>query len=192
MDKIEILANALAYIENHLKSDIHTEDVACACYCSKSTLEKIFRFVNNISVRDYIIRRRMMLAAKTIISQPASNLMDIALNYGYSTNESFSRAFKSVWNCNPSEFRENSRFTELYPRKYPPTQIGGTYMSKNVDISELYELFRNRKNCYFVCCDIKSLMPINEISIKAGDLALSETMKRMLDCRRYYFPYWRR
>ncbi|MBQ7781720.1 MAG: helix-turn-helix domain-containing protein [Lachnospiraceae bacterium] len=179
MDKIEILANALTYIEENMRSDIRTEDVAMHCYCSKSTLEKIFRCVNNISVRDYLIRRRMMLAAKAIISQPETGLMEIALNFGYSTNESFSRAFKSVWNCNPSEFRSNSRFTELYPRKYPPVQSGGAWMKKNVDISELYELFKNRKNCYFVCGDIKSLIPINEISRKAGDLAILEAMNRM-------------
>ncbi len=179
MDKIEILANALTYIEEKLRSDIRTEDVAMACYCSKSTLEKIFRCVNNISVRDYLIRRRMMLAARAIISQPETGLMEIALNFGYSTNESFSRAFKSVWNCNPSEFRSNSRFTELYPRRYPPVQRGGAWMKKNVDISELYELFKNRKNCYFVCGDIKSLIPINEISRKAGDLAILEAMNRM-------------
>lgn len=50
---------------------------------------------------------------------------------------------------------------------------------KNVDISDLYDLFKERKNCYFVCCDIKSLIPINEISHHAGDLAILESMKRM-------------
>ena len=50
---------------------------------------------------------------------------------------------------------------------------------KSVDISELYDLFTERKNCYFVCCDIKHLVPINEISHKAGDLAILEEMKRM-------------
>lgn len=186
MDNIEILANALAYIEEHLQSSIRTEDVALACYCSKSTLEKIFRYVNNISVRDYLIRRRMTLAAKAILSEPELGLMEIALSCGYSTNESFSRAFKSVWNCNPSEFRSNHRFSELFPRQYPPVKRGGAYMhnayhenKKNVDISELYELFQSRKNCYFVCGDIKNLIPINDISRKAGDLAILETLNRM-------------
>ena len=50
---------------------------------------------------------------------------------------------------------------------------------KNVDISELYDLFIERNNCYFVCCDIKSLVPINEISFKAGDLAIIESLNRM-------------
>lgn len=50
---------------------------------------------------------------------------------------------------------------------------------KNVDISELYDLFMERKECYFVCCDICGLIPINNIARKAGDLAIIEVMKRM-------------
>lgn len=52
---------------------------------------------------------------------------------------------------------------------------------KRVDISELYDLFVSRSGCFFVCCDIKSLIPINEISFKAGDMAILESMRRMSD-----------
>ncbi len=52
---------------------------------------------------------------------------------------------------------------------------------RRFEVSELYDLFRSRKDCYFVCCDIRSLIPINEISTKAGDLAILESMKRMED-----------
>ncbi|MBQ6786111.1 MAG: helix-turn-helix domain-containing protein [Lachnospiraceae bacterium] len=182
MNNMELLTNALTYIENHLEKDIKTQDVADACFCSKSTLEKLFRCVNNISVRDYLIRRRMMKAARLIIVKPEIGLLDIALNYGYSTNEAFTRAFRQVWNCNPSEFRHNTRFSELFPRIESPLENGDIYMRerKHVDISELYDLFVTRKNCYFVCCDIKHLVPINNISHKAGDLAILESMNRMI------------
>lgn len=50
---------------------------------------------------------------------------------------------------------------------------------KPVDISELYDLFLERRDCYFICCDIKGLVPINEISVKAGDLAILEAVRRM-------------
>lgn len=50
---------------------------------------------------------------------------------------------------------------------------------RNFDISQLYELFCERKDCYFICCDINSLVPINNISHKAGDLAILETVRRM-------------
>lgn len=181
MKDLEILARAFEYIEENLQDEIKTQDVADACYCSKSVLEKIFRCVNNIGVHEYVVKRRMMLAAKFMEKSPETSLLDIAVACGYSTNESFSRAFKSVWNCNPSEFKGRERFSELFPRLYPPIQDGGTYMSerKQVDISEMYDLFVERRNCYFICCDIKGLVPINEISHKAGDLAILESLERM-------------
>ena len=181
MKDLEILARAFEYIEDNLQAEIKTQDVADACYCSKSVLEKIFRCVNNIGVHEYVVRRRMMLAAKFIRKSPETSLLDIAVACGYSTNESFSRAFKSVWNCNPSEFKSRGDYPEIFPRLYPPIQDGGTFMSerKHVDISEMYDLFVKRRECYFVCCDIKSLIPINEIAHKAGDLAILEAIERM-------------
>lgn len=181
MKHIELLATALTFIENNLTNSIKTEDIAAACYCSKSTLEKMFQCSNGISIRDYIIRRRMTLAAKTIMQHPDENLLDIALQYGYGSNEAFTRAFKQVWNCKPADFRKQAKFSALYPRLLCPLEIGDEYMQerKHVDISELYDLFLERRDCYFVCCDIKSLVPINEISHKAGDLAILTAMQRM-------------
>lgn len=183
MNSVELLENALTYMEEHLDSEIKTEDVARACYCSKSTLEKLFRCVNNVTVREYLVRRRMMKAARMLMEQPEMSILETALRYGYSTNESFSRAFKQVWNCKPSEFRNRERFSELFPRLEKPLECGDDYMRerRHVDISELYDLFVTRKDCYFVCCDIKNMVSINEISRKAGDMAILETMRRMND-----------
>ena len=180
MKNIELLLAALEYIEAHLCDEIKPEDVAVICFCSKSTLEKIFRSVCDISVHEYIIRRRMMLAAKKLSQQPGMSILDIALEYGYSTHESFARAFKQIWNCKPSEFRE-VRFTELFPRLRVPPKKGDNYIMqrRHVDISELYDLFQERKDCFFVLCDIKHMIAINEISRKAGDLAILEQMRRM-------------
>ena len=50
---------------------------------------------------------------------------------------------------------------------------------RHLDISEMYDLFVQRKNCYFVVCDINNLIPINEISYKAGDIAIVESLNRM-------------
>ncbi len=181
MNNLEILANAFEFIENNLQGEIKTQDVAESCFCSKSALEKLFRCVSNIGVHEYVIKRRMMLAARLIAANTEISMLDVAMACGYSTNESFSRAFKSVWYCNPSEFKGKNLNYELFPKLYPPIQDGGMYinMRRNVDISEMYDLFVQRKNCYFVCCDIKSLIPINDISHKAGDLAIIESMSRM-------------
>lgn len=180
MQNIELLMAALEYIEVHLSDEIKTEDVADSCFCSKSTLEKLFRSVHDISVREYMIRRRMMLAAKKISQNPEMSILDIAIEYGYSTHESFARAFEQIWNCKPSEFRKK-KFTELFPRLHVPPEKGDTYIMnrRHVDINGLYDLFQERKDCFFVLCDIKHMLSINEISKKAGDLAILEQMRRM-------------
>lgn len=50
---------------------------------------------------------------------------------------------------------------------------------RHVDINELYDLFQERRDCFFVLCDIRHMLAINEISRKAGDLAILEQMRRM-------------
>ncbi len=184
MQHLDLLAEALEYIEKHITEDIHTEDIATACYCSRSSLEKIFRFVNHISVRDYLIRRRMTKAAQTLAESPEMSVLDVALMYGYSSNEAFARAFRQVWYVLPSEYRENPRASGLFPRMRISGEKGDENMNPRrvFDISELYDLFQTRRDCWFVCCDINSLIPINEISRKAGDLAILESMRRMQEC----------
>ena len=193
MQQLHILVRALEYIEEHLCDAVRTEDIAEYCYCSKSSLEKIFRCLNKISVHDYIVRRKMSLAGKFLIEHQELSVLDVAVAFGFSGNEAFTRSFKQVWNMTPSEFRKSckeskaSHATILFPQYTGYTKIateagmesGDDGMRKNVDISELYDLFIARRDCYFVCSDIQGLISFNEISRKAGDLAILEAMHRM-------------
>ena len=180
MDNISLLILCLEYIEVHIKDNITTSDIADACHCSRSTLEKMFRYVYNISIHDYIIRRRMTLAAKLLTSQPDLSILSVAVEYGYNSHEAFTRVFKEIWNCNPSDFR-NRKYVELYPKLREPVTKGDNYIMerKSFDISQLYDLFRERRDCWFVCCDIQVLTSINNISRKAGDLAILTALDRM-------------
>ena len=90
-----------------------------------------------------------------------------------------------MWDMTPSEFRKAKHMAILFPQYTGYTEIGegagDNMMRKNVDISELYDLFIARRDCYFVCSDIQGLISFNEISRKAGDLAIIEAMRRMED-----------
>ena len=50
---------------------------------------------------------------------------------------------------------------------------------KKVDISELYDFLRDRIGCHYIICDIVGLIPINNVAIAAGDLAIIEALRRM-------------
>jgi len=182
MEKLILITEALEYIEANLTEEIKTDDIAEALYCSKSTIEKLFKYVTNISIKDYSIRRRMSRAAKELNTNPEISLLDLGIKYGYGSNEAFTRAFKSVWHVSPSDYRKNPMRFELYPAlKFEPELMEDEKMKskKKVDISELYDYIRDRENCYIVAVDIKCLIPINDISVEAGDLAILTALGRL-------------
>lgn len=182
MENLGLLIEALEFIEKNLASPIRTESISEHLHCSKSTIEKLFKYVNNISIRDYIIRRRMSRASRDLVKNPDRSLLDIGMEYGYGSNEAFTRAFQSVWQVSPSEFRKNPSEFELFPGyRIERELLEDKKMTdrKKVDISELYDCIKERKGCFLILGDIKGLIPINEISRKAGDLAIIRAMKRM-------------
>ena len=182
MENLGLLIEALEFIEKNLASPIRTESISEHLHCSKSTIEKLFKYVNNISIRDYIIRRRMSRASRDLVKNPDRSLLDIGIEYGYGSNEAFTRAFQSVWQVSPSEFRKNPSEFELFPGyRIERELLEDKKMTdrKKVDISELYDCIKERKGCFLILGDIKGLIPINEISRKAGDLAIITSLKRM-------------
>lgn len=51
---------------------------------------------------------------------------------------------------------------------------------RNVDLSELYDLLKNRADHYVLCFDIRNLMPINHnYGREAGDKAILECLRRI-------------
>ncbi len=65
-----------------------------------------------------------------MVECPESSILDLALKFGYSSHEAFTRAFRQIWNCSPSEYRMQNRTSELFPRLYTPLELGDDYMKE--------------------------------------------------------------
>lgn len=182
----EMLIRALDYIEEHMTGEISLNELAEHCFVSVSGMQKTFSYVLHMSVKEYILRRRFSRAAKDIV-ETRDSLLDIALKYGYSNAESFTRGFRKVWGITPSEFRKTRRFTGHTPRLAVPgkyTDTEGNIMENRIkfDLTELYDVIQARKNNAYVCADMSHLTWINErFGREAGDAALLELMRRVED-----------
>ena len=86
MNNMELLADALSYIELNLCETITAESVARNCFCSKSGLEKLFRNVYHYGVKEYVIKRRITKAARELVRYPEATVLDIALRYSYQSH----------------------------------------------------------------------------------------------------------
>lgn len=131
----ERLNNVFDYIENHLASDIDIDKVACIMYQSKESFLRTFSFITNISIYEYIRKRRMTLAALELQNDTVK-IIDLAMKYGYESPESFTRAFKVIHGISPSAARKKGVKLNLYPRiSFLITVKGDIEMDYQMDVN---------------------------------------------------------
>lgn len=115
MALVESLQKAIDYMEDHLLDNITIEDIAKQANISPSHFQRIFMILTDISVGEYLRRRRLTLAAQEL-SSTNSKIIDIAFKYGYDTPESFSKAFRKQHGVTPSEARKGIGKLQSYNR----------------------------------------------------------------------------
>lgn len=114
MEWIDRLNEAINYIEEHLSDEISYEQTAKIACCSVYHFQRMFAYMANIPLSEYIRRRRMSKAAVDIKSSDAK-IIDIALKYGYTSPTAFNRAFQSVHGIAPSAARESGATVKSFP-----------------------------------------------------------------------------
>lgn len=63
-----------------------------------------FRELSGMTLRDYLRLRRLAFALRDVRDTDAS-ILDIAVKYGFSSNEAFTHAFKKAYGVSPSAYR---------------------------------------------------------------------------------------
>lgn len=115
MEWIERLNKAINYIEEHITEEIDYDQTAAVACCSTYHFQRMFAYMANVSLSEYIRRRRMTRAAVDLQGSE-EKIIDVALKYGYTSPTAFNRAFKSIHGVAPSLVKAGG--VEL--RAYPP------------------------------------------------------------------------
>ena len=95
------------YIDDHINDEISITEIAEIAGYSPHHIYKIFKLYSPYPIMEYIRRKRLYFAANEMYT--GRKLYDIALDYGYETPAGFYKAFKSVFGCSPSEYKNNIR-----------------------------------------------------------------------------------
>lgn len=77
-----------------------------------------FREIAGMSLRTYLHQRRLAFALKEVRDTDRP-LLDIALDYGFSGQEAFTRAFKALYGVTPGVYRRRPRPVVLRTRIHP-------------------------------------------------------------------------
>lgn len=140
MDWMDRFNNAIKYIEDNLDCKIDFDKASQIACCSTFHFRRMFSYIAEIPISQYIRNRRMTMAAFDLQSSN-EKIIDIALKYGYDSPTSFNRAFQSVHGIPPSEARHKG----IYLKAFPPISFtmkikGDEQMNYKIETKQAFKI----------------------------------------------------
>ena len=112
---MDAMNRAMRVIEESLEGEVDMSAVARAGLVSEHHFRRMFSALAGIPVSEYIRRRRMTLAAAAVLRRDEA-IQDLAVRFGYTSADAFSRAFRAVHGVGP----EQARRPGVHLRSQPP------------------------------------------------------------------------
>ncbi|WP_160691976.1 helix-turn-helix domain-containing protein [Clostridium sp. C2-6-12] len=109
MNNTEVIRFLIDYIEEHLTEEISLDNLAATTWYSQYHLHRMFTGVVGLALHQYIKPRQLTEAAKSLIFTE-KQIIQIALDAGYESQQAFSLAFKSMYKQSPQKFRNKHQF----------------------------------------------------------------------------------
>lgn len=157
MDYIEGLNLSIAYIEDNLFEEIDFERAARIAGMSKSTYQRFFLLIANMTLDEYVRKRKLQYAVRELIDTE-HRVIDIAVKCGYNSATAFSRAVHGFTGNTPSKIRKEGS-SVYFPKLNFQIQIREGEMIMNETAIVKIEEHRNEK---VVCFSVDCVDPENE------------------------------
>ncbi|WP_024551227.1 MDR efflux pump AcrAB transcriptional activator RobA [Franconibacter helveticus 513] len=104
MDQAVIIRDLLTWLEGHLDQPLSLDNVAAKAGYSKWHLQRMFKEVTGQAIGAYIRARRLSKSA-VALRLTARPILDIALQYRFDSQQTFTRAFKKQFSLTPALYR---------------------------------------------------------------------------------------
>ena len=104
MNCYERIQQSIDYIELHLADELSVDEAAKQAYMSVSNYYRMFYSITGYTVKEYIRLRRLSCAAAALRDEQQNTLriIDIAVKYGWTSADGFSRAFTAAFGVTPT------------------------------------------------------------------------------------------
>ncbi len=157
MEWVDAIQNAVEYIEEHITDNITADDVAEYVYMSSFYFQKGFSMLCGYTVAEYIRNRRLALAGVKITSTN-EKIIDVALEFGYDSPDSFTKAFTRFHGVSPSMVRRGDVMIKTFaPLKIELSLKGGYLMDYKIEEKESFTVIGSARNFSYENC--KSEIP---------------------------------
>ncbi len=113
---VNTVQKMIAWIEDNIQDNPTLTEMSRFVGYSEYYCSSKFREYTGVTFKEYVLKRKLALASCELL-ETNFRVIDIAMNYGFSSNESFTRAFVREYGCSPSRFRALKPNVKYYERK---------------------------------------------------------------------------
>lgn len=133
MSWVKQLNESINYIEENLAGEISYEVISKIARCSVYNFQRMFSYIADKPLSEYIRSRRLTMAAFDLLNS-TDRIVDIALKYGYESQDAFTRAFKNFHSVLPSSVRNEIVQLKSCPRlSFQITIKGENHMNYQIE-----------------------------------------------------------
>ncbi|MDE6128055.1 MAG: AraC family transcriptional regulator [Lachnospiraceae bacterium] len=133
---IQLIQQAICYMEEHICENISYTEVAKSVHMSSYNFHRTFSFIVGMTANEYIRKRRLTLAAMELQTTNIS-VIDVAYKYGYESPESFSKAFSQFHGATPRQAKQKGTKLHLFnPLVIKMILEGGSVMDYRIEHKE--------------------------------------------------------
>lgn len=108
MSNVELMSQAVDYIENNLREPITVAGMAAAVSFSLYHFCRTFNQVTHHTPYDYLMRRRLSESAHDLV-RTDKKIIQVACDYQFNNPETFSRAFRRIFDTQPNQARKQGQ-----------------------------------------------------------------------------------
>jgi len=109
-----LLENILLDIEEGIRNNIDAFTLSKKYELSEVHLRRLFNFAFNRTISGYI-RSRTLAKSLDALLNTDKNVLDIALEYGFGYEQSYSRSFRREFGISPNSFRKSGQIVKIQP-----------------------------------------------------------------------------
>ena len=136
MSNFDKISEAIKYIDENLNDTLSVESIAEHFAFSPYYFHRSFTAVAGKSLIAYVRDRRVAYACK-MLNETDRKVLDIALDCGFDSAQSFSRSFKSITGMSPTEYRSKNIAPCIIPadelvKRFTNRLKGGIVMNPNM------------------------------------------------------------
>lgn len=140
MDWVEIIKDAIEYIEGNITEDLTVGRIAGKVNTSAFYFQRGFSMLCGYTVGEYVRMRRLSIAGEELLSSDVK-VIDLAIKYGYDSPDSFTKAFTRFHGSTPTDVRRGGAMLKSFaPLHIKLILDGGSTMEYKIEEKKAFKV----------------------------------------------------